>query len=243
MEYGIQMYSLRDITGSDMDRALRAVAEMGYKHVEFAGFMGIPAREIKAMLDNYGLYVSGTHTGLGEVTDHFAETVEYHHIIGNENIIIPGHDLSDREKILAFCEAVNAYQPKLAAEGIQFHYHNHSHEFIPQADGTLIHAELEHRTDILFEIDTYWAYNAKLDPVMVMERLKDRIRVIHLKDGDANGRGYSLGSGTAPVAAVRAKAIELGIKMVVESETLDPDGVSEVKRCIDYLHTLDNKES
>ena len=29
MKYGIQMYSLRDITGSDMKGALRAVAEMG----------------------------------------------------------------------------------------------------------------------------------------------------------------------------------------------------------------------
>ena len=35
------------------------------------------------------------------------------------------------------------------------------------------------------------------------------------------------------------KAIEMGIRMVVESETLQPDGLSEVKRCIDYLKTLD----
>ena len=28
MEYGIQMYSLRDITGKDLDGALKAVAEM-----------------------------------------------------------------------------------------------------------------------------------------------------------------------------------------------------------------------
>ena len=49
----------------------------------------------------------------------------------------------------------------------------------------------------------------------------------------------ALGEGSAPVAAVREKAIELGFKMVVESEGLDPCGLDEVKRCIDYLHTLD----
>ena len=55
MEYGIQMYSVRDITEKNMDGALKALAEMGYKFVEFAGFFGIPADEIKAMLDKYGL--------------------------------------------------------------------------------------------------------------------------------------------------------------------------------------------
>ena len=31
MKYGIQMYSLRDITPSDLDGALKAVADMGYE--------------------------------------------------------------------------------------------------------------------------------------------------------------------------------------------------------------------
>ena len=30
MEYGIQMYSVRDITEKNMDGALKALAEMGY---------------------------------------------------------------------------------------------------------------------------------------------------------------------------------------------------------------------
>ena len=44
MTYGIQMYSLRDITGADLDGALKAVAEMGYKTVEFAGSSVIPRK-------------------------------------------------------------------------------------------------------------------------------------------------------------------------------------------------------
>ena len=42
-DYGIQMYSVRDITKDNMEGALKALAEMGYKYVEFAGFFGIPA--------------------------------------------------------------------------------------------------------------------------------------------------------------------------------------------------------
>lgn len=239
MKYGIQMYSLRDITDKDMDGALKAVAEMGYSYVEFAGFFGIPAEKIKAMLDNYGLVCSSTHTGWGEVAGAFADTVKYHHTIGNKNIIVPGCDLSSQEKLDEFIKFINEFSPKLAAEGITLGYHNHSHEFHPNRDGSMIHQQLEDKTDIRLEIDTYWAFNAKVDPVAILERLKNRIDVIHLKDGDENGHGYSLGSGCAPVADVRNKAIEMGIKMVVESETCQPTGKEEVKRCIDYLRELD----
>jgi len=241
MEYGLQLYSVRDITDKDMAGALKSVAAMGYKFVEFAGFFGIPAAEITAMLNEYGLEISGTHTGWREIAENFEDTLAYHKAIGNKNIIIPGADLGDQTKIDAFVEMANKYQPMLAAEGISLGFHNHSGEFRPNADGSMIYSQLELRTNLEFEIDTYWAFNAKVDPLLMMERLKDRVRVIHLKDGDENGHGFALGEGKAPVAAVRQKAIDLGIRMVVESETLTPDGLSEVKRCIDYLKTLDNE--
>ena len=118
MEYGIQMYSVRDITEKNMDGALKALAEMGYKFVEFAGFFGIPADEIKAMLDKYGLKVSGTHTGWQEIAEHYEETLAYHKAIGNTRIIVPGADLTTKAKLDAFIDMMNEFQPKLAAEGI-----------------------------------------------------------------------------------------------------------------------------
>lgn len=239
MNYGIQMYSLRDITGNDLAGALRAVAEMGYKTVEFAGFFGHSAEEVRAMLDENGLTCIGTHSGFGELLDNFDETVKFHKTIGNTKYIIPGHDLSTREKLDTFIKQCNEIAPKLRAEGIELGYHNHSHEFYDMPEGYQIHKELEARCDVFFELDTYWTFVAKLDPVATMERLRDRIKLIHLKDGSPDGHGCSLGSGSAPVAAVRAKAIELGVGIVVESEGLDPTGKEEVERCIHYLHTLD----
>lgn len=239
MEYGIQMYSVRDITGENLEGALRQVAELGYKYVEFAGFFGHTAEDVKAMLDKYGLVCSGTHTGWKEVAENFEETVKFHKTIGNKNIIVPGCDLSTQEKIDEFVAMANEFQPKLAAEGINFGYHNHAHEFRPNEDGSMIHDQLVYRTNLDLEIDTYWAYVGMQNPVKLMERLKDRLKVIHIKDGSADGKGTPLGMGTAPVADVYAKAVEMGLPMVVESETLKPDGITEAKICIEYLKSLE----
>ena len=242
MEYGLQLYSVRDITGQDLEGALAKVAALGYRFVEFAGFFGHSADKVKAMLDTYGLSVSGTHTVWQELTaDRIDETIAYHKSIGNKNIIIPGADLSTREKLDDLINLINEAQPKLAAAGIALGYHNHSHEFIETGYGALIHKELEERTQVEFEIDTYWAYVAGLDPIALLERLGDRVRVIHLKDGVADGHGMALGEGTAPVVAVRDYAIAHGLAMVVESETCQPTGIEEVARCMAYLNKLDNE--
>ena len=239
MEYGIQLYSVRDLTEKNMDEALRQVSELGYKFVEFAGFFGIPAEEIKATLEKYGLKVSATHTGWREIADHFEETVAYHKAIGNTTIIIPGGDFSDQTKLDALIDMINEFQPKLAAEGITLGFHNHHREFLPNKDGSNIEDQLIYRTNVMLEIDTYWAYVGMKNPVALLERLKDRVKVIHVKDGDAEGNGTPLGMGTAPVADVYKKAIEMGLPMVVESETCKPDGMTEAKICIEYLKSLE----
>lgn len=239
MEYGLQLYSIRDITQINLADALKKVANIGYKFVEFAGFFGHSAEEVKAMLNEYGLVVSGTHSGLQELDNDFAATVKYHHTIGNTNYIIPGAPWGTAAELQDTINKLNKYGPMLAAEGITLAYHNHDGEFLPNQDGLIAHTEMEKQTDVDFEIDTYWAYAAGKDPVEVITRLKDRIHVIHLKDGNAAKEGFPLGQGTCPVAAVREKAIELGMTMVVESETLKPDGITEADLCFKYLMSLE----
>ena len=239
MDYGLQLYSVRDVTDKDLDGTLKKVAQIGYRYVEFAGFFGHSAEQVKAMLDNYGLIVSGTHSGFDDLDRDFAGTVAYHHAIGNTNYIVPGAPWQTTAELDETIAKMNKYKPLLAAEGIRLAYHNHDGEFKPNKDGLIPHEEMERRTDIDFQIDTFWAFVAGKDPIEVITRLKDRIRLIHLKDGDGGHKGYSLGMGAAPVAAVRDCAIDLGFKMVVESEGLDPTGIEEVQRCITYLKGLD----
>ena len=242
-QYGLQLYSVRDAMEVDFEGTLKKVAEMGYTYVEFAGFFGHSAEEVKSLLDKYGLIISGTHTNFTELTpDKIEETLKYHKTIGNPRFIAPSASLATLEKIEETVDIINYAQPILEAEGIKLGFHNHSCEFEIKPWVTTQHTELEKRTSIEFEIDTFWAWNAGTDPVQVLDRLKDRISVIHLKDGFKGGKGIPLGEGEAPVAEVRKKAIEMGILMVVESETLTPSGLDEAQRCINYLRSLDEAE-
>ncbi len=238
MEYGLQLYSIRDITEKDMDAALKGVAEIGYKSVEFAGFEGHSAEEIKAMLAHYGLKVSGTHTGYQKLQEDFEGQVAYHKAIGCDSIIIPSAPMMEEEFRPGFYKLCNEWIPRLKEEGIRLMYHNHAFEFNMNKAGQYIHQELIDNTDLMFEIDTYWTYVGWVDTIPYITNLKDRIGFIHLKDGDHSGHGATLGEGDAPVAEVKKCAEALGFPMIVESECLIPDGLTEVKKCFDYLATL-----
>lgn len=252
-KYGLQMYSVRDLTGNSMKDALEKVAALGYHYIEYAGFFGNTAEDVKAWMDELGLECSGTHTHLSALADeNIEETIKYHKTIGCDNIIVPSCDWSSKEKCEGVLAAFEKAQKTLAEHGIRLGYHNHSMEFLPTPDGIVFEDELFEKTNVEMEIDTFWLFNSGLDTIEYLEAHKDRIKVIHIKDGipsaaedkvygraHNNVQGKSLGSGEAPVKAVHDWAVKNNVLMVVESEGLDPTGIEEVGRCIDYLNSID----
>ena len=252
-EYGLQMYSLRDITKTDLKGALKVAADLGYKYIEFAGFFDHSAEEVKGWLDEYGLVCCSTHTGVSLLADDKLEdTLRYHQVIGCSRLIIPGADWSTEESFNKNLALFAKAQKKAAEYGIEVGYHNHSGEFFVTPYGKVIEDEILKNTDLKVQIDTFWSFNAGLDSVAYLESIKNRVFAVHLKDGiptEAENRawstwtkgvqGKSLGDGKAPVAAVREYALKNGLCMVVESETCQPTGIEEVGRCIRYLRSLE----
>ncbi len=239
MDIGIQLYSVRDAMEKSVDDTLAALAEMGYTSVQFAGYYGHTAEEILAMLKKYNLKIAAVHTSINELLNDFEGTMAYHKALGIDEFIIPSAPLSCQEEIDFFVEKVNEFQPKMEKEGIILSFHNHAREFEMNKDGSVAMEQIICRTNIRLEIDTYWAFTGmKQDPCLLLERLKDRIRYVHIKDGTLEKRGYPLGMGEAPLTDILNKCIELGFELVVESETCNPSGLEEAKICIEYLKNV-----
>ena len=169
MEYGLQLYSVRDITVKNLEGALSKVAEIGYSFVEFAGFFGYTSEEVSAMLAKYNLKTSGTHSNWRDLVTNFDETVSYHKAIGNKHFIVPGTDLWTRETMDEFIKYANELEPKLAEEGISFGFHNHHQEFKVTEECNIPYTEIDENTNIKLELVTYCAYIAGEDPVALME--------------------------------------------------------------------------
>ncbi|MDR1533417.1 MAG: sugar phosphate isomerase/epimerase [Clostridiales bacterium] len=239
MEYGIQLFSVRDAFPGDIKGTLKALGEMGYSFVETAGFHGADAETFADNLKASGMSLIATHTPWEELAENFGETVKFHKAIGNKNIVIPAADLSTRQSLDSFIDFVNGVQPKLREQGIDLHYHNHTQELIANKDGIIPAAELMSRTNLLLEVDTFFVYAVGQDPVDFLTRHKDRVRMIHLKDGLTEHEGRPLGQGSAPIEKVYRYALNR-LAIIVESETLQPDGLTEARLCIEYLRQLED---
>ena len=186
MKYGVQLYSVRDSVKEDgMKETLRRVSEIGYQSVEFAGFGGADAKEVRAWLDEFGLTADGSHNS---IKDLFPETIEQTvrdmKTVGNSRIIIPAAKLKTAEDIKLFLDQLAYAKPILEKEGFSLGFHNHDSEFLKNEDGIVPMDVLKNETDLFFELDTYWAYHAGIDPVAEMERMGNRLHLIHIKDGD-----------------------------------------------------------
>lgn len=184
---GLQLYSVREDMEKDMDATLKAVKEMGYDYVEFAGYFGKTAEEVKALLDKYDLKAISVHQGYDVFLENEKENIEYLKKIGVKYCAIPWmgverHAGSDAfEKTVADITKVGK---ALKANGIQLLYHNHDFEFKKYQDKFLLDWLYESiPADILqTEIDTCWVKYSGNDPVEYMKKYKGRAEVLHLKD-------------------------------------------------------------
>lgn len=242
MNYGIQMYSVRDFTDVAMDYTLSRVAEFQYEFVEFCHFYDYSAEEINEMLAKHNLRVSGAHVGMKVLKNELEKTLDFHEAIGNKEIIISGAEWYDPDIAKNSLETIKNVAQVVKTRGMNLHYHTHDGDYKTNKHGIRPLTLLENETDVLFETDTFWAYFAGLDPVAEIERLKDRSKFVHIKDGLPDRTAKSLGQGYAPVVDCVNKAKELGLTMIVESEGCVPDGIAEIKRCYKFLKKLEAGE-
>jgi len=256
----LQLYSVREAAKQDLHGVLKQVAGWGYNGVEFAGFHGHPAEQVKAWLDALGLACPSTHTSLellGEGA--FDQTVAFHQTIGCDTILIPSIPLEKRNSLASCGETAGFFLTlieKLRAHGMRTGFHLHAEDVLvlepPAGDGRSpwdVFAELTPE-DFILQYDTANAMDGGADPVAAIRKNPGRSQLLHLKEfgdgrGSLRGRGgqgqAALGDGDVDWPGVLAAAQEVGGTQwyIIEQEghpTLDEMDAAE--QCLTGLKKI-----
>jgi len=196
----LQLYSVRHDCEKDLPSTLEAIAKMGYDGVEFAGYYGRSAGELRKLLDDLGLRVAGTHAGLDTLLGvALAETVAFNRELGNRFLIVPGlaqERRSSREAWLETARIFDRIAERLAPEGMVTGYHNHTVEFT-EMGGELPWDTFGGNTgqDVVMQLDLGHVLRAGADPVAVLERYPGRAVTVHLKDYSSTNDAALIGEG------------------------------------------------
>lgn len=244
LKVALQLFTLRDYDKEDFAAKLRKVRAAGYDGVEFAGFGGIPAEEMKAVLDSLQLAAMGSHTKMEELLNNLDEVIAYNRTIGSSYIVIPYYEMTSEEHVQTLIGLVKEIGPKVRAVGMDLLYHNHYHEFINEFGDKPILEMLKEATtaeELNFEIDMFWTTHANRDPAAMMKQFGERCKTVHLKDmvSRESKEMTELGTGIVDISGIVAQAQASGYEwVVVEQDRIKIDGYASVKQSLDYIKSL-----
>ena len=89
---GLQLYSVNKNLTDDFYGTLKAVKEMGYDYVEFAGYFDQSAEEIKSMLDELGLTCFSVHQLIDWYLKDGEDAVKFVKTLGAKYSAIPWYN-------------------------------------------------------------------------------------------------------------------------------------------------------
>ena len=197
-QVAVQLYSIHKyIKGKDgLAKALQEVAKIGYKGVEFAGYYGASADELKKMLADAGLVACGTHVGRAEFgPDKIKATCEFNLAYGNSFICCPGggnfpgkgENLDDFMKMLV--DYYNTAAETAATYGCKIGLHNHKGEFERKLSNGQTYWDYffsQTADNVCMEQDVGWTTAAGRDPCIQYAKYPHRSPTLHAKE---NGMG------------------------------------------------------
>lgn len=202
IEIGLQLFSARNAFIGDQPGTLRAIAEIGYKHIEVpVDFSGLDlfgtgelaAADLHRMAEAAGLDIVATHVLMTD-DGQLEQMIAYNRAIGCSRVVIPIAFFRSAEETLRFGGRLNRMGKVLCENGMKLYYHNHFHEF-QQFQGRSVLDILLDETDpelVGIELDTYWALRAGVEPAALLQRLGSRCGLVHQKDLPASAAPVNL---------------------------------------------------
>jgi len=239
MTFSLQLFTLRSPIDDDLDSTLEKAAAAGFTQVEPYNFVATAGSLGRAMQE-LGLTAPSGHAPL--LRSDQDEIFRAANALGIATVIdphVPEELWQQKSDIEATAGRLNAAARKAADYGIRVGYHNHAFELESRIDGR---SALEYFADqldpaVVLEVDTYWAAVGGEDPAQLLTTLGERVRFIHLKDGDiSKDRKAQLpaGRGRMPIAEILAAAtsVEVG---VVEFDDYAGDIFEGIRESLDFL--------
>jgi len=241
---GVQLYSVRNDCQKDLPGTLAAVAKIGYKGVEFAGYYGRKADELRKLLDDNGLKCCGTHTGWGTILgEKLAGTIEFNKTIGNKYLIVPGglpgKTFASVEGCKETAKIFNEQAAKAKEAGMVVGYHAHGGDF-KKIDGETVWDVLFANTnkEVVMQMDVGNCIGGGGDPYATLRKFPGRSLTIHLKE-HGGAKGAPVGEGEVKWKEVFDICETTGATewYIVEHES-GSSPVESIKACFENLKKL-----
>jgi sugar phosphate isomerase/epimerase len=242
---GLQLYSVRSECARDLPGTIEAVAKMGYKGVEFAGYYDRTAKQLRKMLDDNGLKCCGTHTAMDTLLgDNLAKTIEFNKILGNKYLIVPGLPGKYCESHQAWLDTAklfNEIAEKVEPHGMLTGYHNHSVEF-QAMNGELPWDTFygNTRKEVVMQLDVGNAIGGGVDPLPYLYKYPGRAITVHVKEHSKTDPNAFVGEGDVNWKAFFALCRAVGSTewYIVEYERKGAPPLESVEKCLNNLRKL-----
>lgn len=246
---GIQLYSLRDDARRDLERTLAEIAGMGYRTIEMLGSMnnfGMPAPQLRQVLDRNGLRAVSTHVG-GRALDDLDRTLDEAATLGHEYVIVASLPIQGQRSLddyRRWADRFNEAGRRARMRNIWIGFHNHANDHTP-IDGVVPYDLLMDRTDpsiTRMQLDTGNTAMASRDPFEYMRKYGPRYWSFHIKDVPALGAtsDTELGKGVIDFRRLFAMIENIDQKhMFVEQETYPGTPADSLRRDYQYIASLE----
>lgn len=237
MKFAVQLYSVRDCIkdGNDMLEVLGKVKEIGFDGVEFAGYFGLSAQALRERCDELGLEVVGSHLRLDDfLPENLDKTLAFGQTLGAKYIGVGGAPHSTYEEAKRTGEILGNAAVKAKETGMNTYYHNHTEEFENIKDGKTA-MDIISDGGCALELDTYWSFCAGIDNADYLKKNKDKIVLVHIKDG-VDRHPKALGEGENDLEKVVEGVNVIGLDWVIlENDNPVPTGLDDIARSYSWL--------
>jgi sugar phosphate isomerase/epimerase len=206
---GVQLYSVSSDFTKDVPGTLAAIKKLGYDGVEFAGYAGKTAAELKKMLDDNGLKACGSHIQGGlsvlQQAAGLQKEIDFNKTLDNDKLIIAMGNARTAADWSKMADDFSAVAAKLKPAGLRLGYHNHTAEFTA-VDGQIPEYLFFDKAspDVFVQLDVGHCLHAGGDPIEVIKKYNSRLVTMHIKDWNAKTRGDIVGEGDVKWADVLA---------------------------------------